>query len=47
MKAWIVENTSSDYWGDDWNEIVFADNYMGAKKKHGIYRKGGTDIGVI
>lgn len=33
MKAWIVENTSSDYWGDDWNEIVFADNYREAKKK--------------
>ena len=33
MKTWIVENTSSDYWGDDWNEIVFADNYREAKKK--------------
>lgn len=33
MKAWIVENTSSDYWGDDWNEIVFADTYREAKKK--------------
>lgn len=33
MKAWIVENTSSDYWSDDWNEIVFADNYREAKKK--------------
>lgn len=33
MKAWIVENTSSDYWGGDWNEIVFADNYREAKKK--------------
>ena len=33
MKAWIIENTSSDYWGDDWNEIVFADNYREAKKK--------------
>ena len=41
MKAWIVENTSGDYWGDDWNKIVFADNYMEAKKNHGNCRKGG------
>ena len=32
MKAWIVENTTND-WGKDWNEIVFADNYREAKKK--------------